>query len=131
MSNKNDNDNLIKLYDGLVTQIYQYKSTIWQIPIAIVALNFISFYHLNDNTSALIFLIIFDVGVIYTFHRFIAHQDILIQTTRLISDKLKNEYPDYIPTMRDEKLKPALFMKVVLIIMVLLLIFHAICNICK
>lgn len=112
---------LLIIYDGLVNQILKYQSTIWQIPIALFALNALVLTHYKCVLSIL-YLIIINSIVTYIFRRFTVHQSYLIYKTRLISKTIIDDYPDcksFIPILEDEKLKPS---NLVIIFLVLLII---------
>jgi hypothetical protein len=91
---------LIDLYTLLVGQLQNYNGIIWQIPVALVAANFVALDYAQGKPWALLPLAIFNGVMIYAFYKMVVRQSAIIEATRSAERRLALDYGDVIPSFR-------------------------------
>ena len=94
----------IKLYALLVDQVQRYNSIFWQAPAALLAANVISLGALTAKPAFLLGLTVFNLVFIFAFHKLVFTQRFLIKATKSAENRLRNRFPDFIPTFEDHAL---------------------------
>ena len=92
---------LMELYSVLVGQVQNYNSIIWQVPMALVAANFVALdYSTSQNPWALFALVVFNFAIIYAFYKMTVRQRAIIMATKAVEARLGSDYGDCIPKFK-------------------------------
>ncbi len=104
MRDESESGDDIKLYTLLVDQVQRYNSIFWQAPAALLAANVISLGALAAKPAFLLGLTVFNAVFIFAFHKLVFTQRFLIKATKSAENRLRDRFPDFIPTFEDHPL---------------------------
>jgi hypothetical protein len=95
-------DEKIRLYSLLQEQFAKYNAIFWQAP-ALVAANVLALDKLIGMPWALIGLAVFNLAMIWAFHRMVVAQGKIITATRAAEEDLSKSYPQYVASFAPHK----------------------------
>jgi len=113
----NSSEDQIKLYEMLVNQLQRYHSIIWQIPTALLVANIVAIDKFLLHPFFLFCLSLFNYILIYIFHRMIVQQKAIIKATQLAENKLRKQFPDYIPSFPKKKISSTVYFRCSLVVL--------------
>lgn len=120
-------DNHINLYTALIDQLQKYNTIIWQGPTALIAANFFALDKFCSNPLLLFVLFIFNSVLIYSFHRQVINQRVIINTTKKAEDELRKTFGIFIPKFPEPKVKAgSLLIWTLYMLNLMLLVYSAI-----
>ncbi len=95
----------LKLYFALVDQLQRYNSIIWQAPTALLAANILAVERFRSFPLLLLPVAFVNATLIFAYHRMVVQQAAIIDATRKAEGKLRNAYPDYVPSFKQSKIR--------------------------
>lgn len=108
--NKNNIDNILKLYGIYLNDLKKYNTIIWQFPTALVTVNILAINYLLDKPHILFFISLVNFVLLHALFKHVHHQSAIICTLKKIEYELREHYDrdgrDIIPDFEVKKTIP-------------------------
>jgi hypothetical protein len=123
-------ENEIKLYTLLVDELFKHHTNIWQIPTALITVNFLVLNIFQLQWYPLTALLVFNAGMIFVFCQLVNSQKQIINTIKLAEDALDPSFRAFLPKVKSSNIPSTLIFVFVLIFLELFLACYIVSLCC-